>query len=1303
MKLWASAPPITGKSFLLVGKRNLSFLRHALPIALAIIISYALAGQAQAVIAFVQQNYATPQSPESTAGVAFTKAQTAGNLNVVVVGWNDTTATVRSVTDSKGNVYTLAVGPTVLSGQLSQAIYYAKNIQAAAANTNTVTVQFNMAANYADIRILEYSGLDATNPVDAAAAATGTTATSNGGAATTTNANDLIFGANTVSTATTGPGSGFTKRVITNPDSDIAEDRIVSAVSSYSAAASLTSAGPWVMQTVAFRAALGGPPSITSPLASSATVGVAYSYQIAATNNPTGFNAATLPAGLSVNTNTGLISGTPTVSGSYNVQLSATNPVGTGSAVLALTVGAADTTAPSIPTGLSATAVSSSQINLSWTASTDPDNPASQISYTVYRNGTQVGTTTAGTTSYADTGLTASTSYTYAVSASDPSHNTSAQSAGVIGTTLAASNIPTFVQQNYATPQSSKSTVPVTFTNAQTAGDLNVVVVGWNDTTATVSSVTDAKGNVYTLAVGPTVLSGKLSQAIYYAKNIQAAVANTNTVTVQFNMAAAYPDIRLFEFSGINAANPVDVTAAATGATAMSSSGAATTTNGSDLIFGANMVSTTTSGPGPGFTSLIITSPDGDIAEDATAFAVGSYSATAPLTSAGPWVMQMVAFRGAGVANPPPPPPAPALVTTYHYDTLRTGWNNQETMLAASSFPSTFGILKTVQLDDQVDAQPLVVPGSQIANGSLTADDVIYVPTGSNTVYAIDASTGAILLSRNLGSPVPNPLGNGNNGPNVGIYSTPVIDLNSQTLFLIAYVSTSSTPTYYLHALDLSTLKDKINFNPPTGVLITASHYEVNGSIYTFNAGVQKQRAALLLQNGNVYAGFGSFGDYAADQSRGWLLGWNATTLQPLPGQQPDGTANQLNDTQTTDPGVNPPFFLSGIWMSGGGIAGDGSNLYFSTGNSDCNDIIVSSKPCPSKSTWTGTTNIQESVAQFSNSLVLGGIFTPSNTFALDQGDLDLSAGGVLLFPTATYPYLAAADGKDGRLFLLNPANLGQPTNTSPPTSTPPALDTQQDDPCWCGPSFFVGEDGISRIVTSHGNTLRTWPVRIPLVPEAAATIAASEQDPGFFTSISSQSSDGTRYGKAKPGSAIIWAVGRPTGVGQNPTAVTLYAFDARPSGSSPTFKKLFSAPAGSWPNTGGNANIVPVVFDGKVYVASAYLDASGNTRGQLNIFGIAGTGAPLASAVAAPASPYLVSGTVTAVSNSTATLRTRKGRAMTIDLSQAKRNLRIPVRLKVGGALTALGSMIEGNGALLATSVFRPKGSSGDLWPADH
>ena len=71
-----------------------------------------------------------------------------------------------------------------------------------------------------------------------------------------------------------------------------------------------------------------------------------------------------------------------------------------------------------------------------------------------------------------------------------------------VGTSLIS-----YVQGNYAVPQAAAS-VPVKFNAAQFAGDLNVVAVGWNDSTARVSTVTDTSGNVYTLAVGPTSISG---------------------------------------------------------------------------------------------------------------------------------------------------------------------------------------------------------------------------------------------------------------------------------------------------------------------------------------------------------------------------------------------------------------------------------------------------------------------------------------------------------------------------------------------------------------------------------------------------------------------------------------------------------------------------------------------------------------------------------------------------------------------------------------------------------------------------
>ena len=210
--------------------------------------------------------------------------------------------------------------------------------------------------------------------------------------------------------------------------------------------------------------------------------------------------------------------------------------------------------------------------------------------------------------------------------------------------TLSAASTITYVQGNNSDPQASNTSVKVTYTAAQVAGDLNVIAVGWNDSTATVSTVTDTTGNVYTRAVGPTVISGLESQSIYYAKNIAAATAGANSVTVTFSAAAAFPDIRILEYSGADPNNPVDVTAAASGNSATSSSGAVTTTNSTDLLFGANMVQTSTTGPGTGFASRMLTSPDGDIAEDEMVTATGSYSATAPLTS-GQWIMQMVAFR----------------------------------------------------------------------------------------------------------------------------------------------------------------------------------------------------------------------------------------------------------------------------------------------------------------------------------------------------------------------------------------------------------------------------------------------------------------------------------------------------------------------------------------------------------------------------------------------------------------------------------------------------------------------------------
>jgi uncharacterized membrane protein len=290
-------------------------------------------------ISYVQGNYATPQSPQTTVSVTYSSAQTAGDLNVVVVGWNDSNATVTRVADSKGNTYTRAVGPTVQSGVASQSIYYAKNIATASARTNTVTVTFSTAAAYPDIRILEYSGADPSNPIDVTSANSGSGSSCNSGSATTTNPTDLVLGANIVQTMTGSPGSGYTKRLLTQPDGDIAEDQMTTTAGSYSATASMNPSAQWIMQMVAFRTPAGSggfsmsasPSSLTitpgtygtSTITTTTTGSFNSSISLSATGVPSGttvnFNPTTIPAPGSGSSTMTITVGTSTAAGTYPI------------------------------------------------------------------------------------------------------------------------------------------------------------------------------------------------------------------------------------------------------------------------------------------------------------------------------------------------------------------------------------------------------------------------------------------------------------------------------------------------------------------------------------------------------------------------------------------------------------------------------------------------------------------------------------------------------------------------------------------------------------------------------------------------------------------------------------------------------------------------------------------------------------------------------------------------------------------------------------------------------------------------
>jgi fibronectin type 3 domain-containing protein len=625
--------------------------------------------------------------------VSYAAAQTAGNLNVVVVGWNDATAVVQSVLDSRGNVYQRAVGPTTIAATATQSIYYATNIAAAAAGANTVTVTFSPAATFADVRIAEYRGIDAVNPVDVTAAASANGTSSDSGAVTTTNSNDLILGANVVQSSTTGPGTSFTSRVITSPDGDILEDRNASTIGAYNAVAP-TSGGWWIMQMVAFRPAAAAPDTQPPGAPGTPVLTVVSSSQInltwtAATDNVgvttyfvercagancTTFTQIAAPTTTSFN-DTGLTAGT-----SYSYRVRATDAaanLGPYSGTATATTQTPDTQPPTAPGTPVLTVVSSSQINLTWASATDN---VGVTGYFVERCAgascstfTQIAAPT--TTGFNDTNLTGSTNYSYRVRATDAAANLGPYSDAATATTPAAPAIA-FVQANSAVPQTTATSVAVPYTAAQIAGNFNVVVVGWNDTTAVVQSVVDSRGNVYTQAVGPTARAGSATQSVYYAANIAAAPAGGNTVTITFAPAAAFVDVRIAEYSGIAGVNPVDVAIGTSGSSTSSDSGAVSTTNANDLIVGANMVQSSTTGPGPSFASRVITNPDSDILEDRIVTTTGSYNAVAP-TTGGWWVMQMVAFR-AGATGPdtqPPTAPGTPVLTVVSSSQINLTWS----------------------------------------------------------------------------------------------------------------------------------------------------------------------------------------------------------------------------------------------------------------------------------------------------------------------------------------------------------------------------------------------------------------------------------------------------------------------------------------------------------------------------------------------------------------------------------------------------------------------------------------------------
>jgi PQQ-like domain len=262
----------------------------------------------------------------------------------------------------------------------------------------------------------------------------------------------------------------------------------------------------------------------------------------------------------------------------------------------------------------------------------------------------------------------------------------------------------------------------------------------------------------------------------------------------------------------------------------------------------------------------------------------------------------------------------------------------------------------TASVDGAVYAQPLVV-GSEVI-----------VATENDSVYALSASSGAVLWTRHLASPVTAGLPCGNIHPS-GITGTPVADPVTGRLWVVTF---TAQPAYQhtLWELDLAT--GQTDWQRPI---------DVSGS----DPRAQQERGALTLLGSRVYVPFGGLDGDCSDY-KGRVAG------APVSGSGPVVSFTTPNQRQ------------AGIWAPAGESVRDGS-LYLATGNGMPYDQVDDS----------------DSVLSLSPGLAVQGRFTPASFAALSAGDLDLGSTAPALLPDG----LIFQIGKKGVGYVLDGSRLG--------------------------------------------------------------------------------------------------------------------------------------------------------------------------------------------------------------------------------------------------------------------------------------
>ncbi len=534
-------------------------------------------------------------------------------------------------------------------------------------------------------------------------------------------------------------------------------------------------------------------------------------------------------------------------------------------------------------------------------------------------------------------------------------------------------------------------------------------------------------------------------------------------------------------------------------------------------------------------------------------------------------------------------------ILTQRNDNARSGANLTETILNAKTVDAKaglFGKLFSVAVDGNVYAQPLYAADLSFENGARR--DVLYVATAKNNVYAIDANTGEQIWAKHLGPSIPatdvtayarRHLNVEQNWdykdlyPDIGITSTPVIDIQSATIFVAAKTKERGAAHpkchYRLHALDMrsgNAVQKPVDIQGSVaGGAADAKHHRI-----VFNPFLQLNRPGLLLVNGTVYVAFGSVGD--PGPFHGWVFGYKASAID----QPPRIFCTTPVKRSLGEPGDATEWNRGGIWQSGTGLAADENGaIYLSTGDG----------------AWDGKRNFSNSYLKLSEQLEVLDWFTPWNHQLLDDQDIDLGSGGPVLLPGNLF----VGGGKEGKLYLIKRDHLG---HFSP---TPQAQDaeivqqiqvTSQPLEPTCGdrlhhlhgaPVFWPASDGFRVYVWPEMERLKTFKlVDGRLVPDgeswATAPMPISRVQTSMPGGILALSSDG-----AKTGSAIVWAsIPIKENANRQNVPGVLRAFDA-----SDVTRELWNSEMNPSDRLGYFAKFCPpTVANGKVYMATFAAEA---------------------------------------------------------------------------------------------------------------